>query len=140
MEILTTVISFTLLLGLIATPILVFVGVKKWNQLNLEFTTYLISSLILTAGITLIFAWWDDKTSEILLKHYNALNFNNDFATYQYSIENVKPEDLKRVEQLKIKHFGIGWPLKAIISFVFYLPYLIIVYLVGQAIRRRKNK
>ncbi len=88
----------------------------------------------------LTFAWWDYKSSEILLKHYNALSFNDDFATYQYSVKNVKPENLNRVEQLKINYFGIGWPLKAIMTFVFYSPYLIIVYLIGQAIGRIKRK
>jgi len=140
METLINIISFIILIGLISVPILLFVGIKKWYHRKFDFIIFLISGLILTAGIMLTFAWWDDKSSEILLKHYNGLSFNDDFGTYQYSIENVKTENLERVEQLKIKYFGIGWPLKAIMSFVFYSPYLLIIYGVGQLIRRMKRK
>lgn len=140
METLTTTITLMILLGLFLIPILLFIGIKKWFQLKFNFIIYIITGLILSAGVILIFAWWDDKSSEILLKHYNGLCFNNDFGTYQYSIENVKPENLERVEPLKIKYFGIGWPLKAIMSFVLYSPYLLIVYFVGQLIRRMKRK
>jgi hypothetical protein len=142
METLTTIISFLLLLGLISVPILLFVGIKKWYRLKFNFLTYLISGLIITAGIMWIFAWWTDYSNILLLKHYNGYVYNPDSDGYQIEYDNVLPENLERVKSLEIRVMGIGWSLKAIMSFVFYSPYLLIVYGVGQLIRRvkRKNK
>jgi len=44
------------------------------------------------------------------------------------------------VKSLEAGIMGIGWPLKAIISFMFYSPYLIIAYLVGTLLAKRKLK
>jgi hypothetical protein len=139
MELFTKTISFLLLIALIIIPIFLFVAITRRFQDKYIFVTYILTGLILTACIILTFAWWNDKANEILLKHYSALSFNTDFGTYQYSLENVKTENINRVEQLKIMYFGIGWPLKAIMSFVFYSPYLIIVYILGYAIREFKK-
>ena len=137
METLTTIISFLLLLGLISVPILLFVGIKKWYRLKFDFLTYLITGLIFTAGIMWTFAWWVDFSDQLLISHYgydfDAMNDTERFA-------NVESENLEKVKQLEIGHFGIGWPLKAIMSFVFYSPYLLIVYGVGQLIRKMKRK
>jgi len=138
METLTTIISFLLLLGLISVPILLFVGIKKWYRLKFNFLTYLISGLIITAGIMWIFAWWTDYSNILLLKHYNGYVYNPDSDGYQIEYDNVLPENLERVKSLEIRVMGIGWSLKAIMSFVFYSPYLLIVYGVGQLIRRKK--
>ncbi len=137
METLTTIISFLLLLGLIAIPIILFVAIKKWYRLKFDFMTYLILGLILTAGIMWTFAWWGDYSDQLLMSYYGydfyAMNNTERFA-------NVEPENLEKVKQLEIGYFGIGWPLKAIISSVFYSPYVLIVYGVGQLIRRMKRK
>ena len=142
METLTTIISFFLLLILISTPILLFVRIKKWYRLKFDFLTYLISGLIITAGIMWIFAWWADYSNILLLKHYNGYVYNPDSGGYQIEYDNVLPENLERVKSLEISVMGIGWPLKAIMFFVFYSPYLLIVYGVGKLKRRvkRKNK
>ena len=82
------------------------------------------------------FAWWADYSDQLLMSHYGydfgAMNDAERFA-------NVESENLERVKQLEIGHFGVGWPLKAIMVFVFYSPYLLIVYGVGQLIRKKKN-
>jgi hypothetical protein len=140
MELLATIPTFLLLLGLILSPIFIFIRTEKHSQSKFYFIIYIFFTLVLTAGIMVGLACWNDAVNEILLNHYKALSFNNDFATNQFSLENVKPENLKRVEQLKASYFGIGWPLKAIMSFVFYAPYPVIIYLIGQVIRRRKNR
>ena len=137
METLITVTLIVLLLGLILVPILVFIGVKKWNPLKYSFLTYLISGLILTAGIMWTFAWWADYSDQLLMSHY-GYDFDAMNDTERYV--NVESENLVKVKQLEIGYFGIGWPLKAIMSFVFYSPYLLIVYGVGQLIRRMKRK
>ncbi len=137
METLTIIISFILLIGLISVPILLFVGLKKWNRLKFNFLTYLTIGLILTAGITLAFAWWADYSDQLLMSHYgydfHAMNDTERF-------EKVEPENLEKVKQLEIGYFGIGWPLQAIMTFVFYSPYLLIVYLIGHLITKGKNK
>lgn len=48
--------------------------------------------------------------------------------------------NIEKVKQLEIGHYGIGWPLKAIMLFPFYSPYLLVVYLIGQLIIRIKEK
>ncbi len=140
METLTTIISFILLLGLISAPIFLFVGIKKWYRLKFSFLTYLISGLIITAVITLMFAWWADYSNIILLKHYGGYVFNPDSDGYQVSYENVLIENIDKVKSLESSIMGIGWPLKAIMTFVFYSPYLLIVYFIGQIISRMKRK
>ena len=135
METLTIIIAIALLFGLISTPILLFYGIKKWSPLKFDFLTYLILGIIITAGITWTFAWWADHSDQLLLSHYgydfDAMNENERFG-------NVALENMKRVKQLEIGYFGIGWPLKAIMTYAFYSPYLLIVYLIGQLIRRMK--
>ncbi len=139
MEAMTTIITFLLLLGLIAVPIILFVVIKKWHRFKFDFITYLILGLILTAGIMWTFAWWTDYSDQQLMSHYGydfeAMNDTERFA-------NVEPENLEKVKELEIGYFGVGWPLKAIMTFVYYAPYLLIVYLIGQVIRRmtQKNK
>ena len=137
METLTVIISITLLIGLISTPILLFYGVKKWSPIKFDFLTYLILGIIITAGITLTFAWWADYSDQLLMSHYgydfDAMNDTERFGK-------VQVENLEKVKQLEIGYFGIGWSLKAIMTYIFYLPYLLIVYLIGQLIRRRKLK
>ena len=137
MEILTIIISIALLIGLISTPILLFYGVKKWSLIKFDFLTYLILGIIITAGITWTFAWWADYSDQLLMSHYgydfDAMNDTERFGK-------VQNENLEKVKQLEIGYFGIGWPLKAIMTYIFYAPYLLIVYLIGQFIRKVKRK
>jgi len=134
---LTTIVSFILLIGLISVPILLFVGLKKWKRLRFNFLTYLTIGLILTAGITWTFAWWADYSDQLLIGHYG---YDFDAMNETDRFEKVGAENLERVKQLEIGYFGIGWPIQAIMTFVFYSPYLLLVYLVGQLITRTKRK
>ncbi|WP_423128064.1 hypothetical protein [Gaoshiqia sp. Z1-71] len=132
MECLISIISMILLIGLIFIPIVLFV---KLRNSKFRFLVYLIIGLIITAGITSIFAWWTNYSDELLLGNYGYdLNAMNDLERYG----NIKSEDLEKVKQIEISYFGIGWPLKAIITYVYYSPYLLIVYLIGIAIKKMK--
>lgn len=134
MEILAFVISIILSIGLILSPILLFIKLRK-SKLN--FLTYLILGLIITSGITFTFAWWADYSDKLLLNHYGYdLDAMNDSERYG----NVESENLGKVKQIEISYFGIGWPLKAIMTYVFYLPYLLIVYPIGITFRKMKQK
>ena len=134
METLTFVISIILLIGLILSPILLFIKLRK-SKLN--FLTYLILGLVITSGITLTFAWWADYSDKLLLNHYG---YDLDAMNYSERYGNVKSENLEKVKQIEISYFGIGWPLKAIMTYVFYSPYLLIIYLIGIAFRKMKQK
>jgi hypothetical protein len=133
----TTAISIILLLGLISVPILLFVGIKKWNRPRLNFLTYLTVGLLITAGITWTFAWWADYSDQLLMSQYG---YDFDAMNETDRFEKVESENLEKVKQLEIGYFGIGWPLQAIMTFIFYSPYLLMVYLVGQLITRTKRK
>jgi hypothetical protein len=136
MELLIRIISFVLLIGLVGTPILLFVRIQKVGRLKFKFLIYLVLGLIFTAGITLTFAWWADTSNRLLLNYYgydfDAMDDADRFAK-------VSDENLERVKTLEISFFGIGWPLKAIMTYMFYSPYLLIVYTIGQFRRRRKR-
>ncbi|MEM9671355.1 MAG: hypothetical protein AAF992_02100 [Bacteroidota bacterium] len=137
METSTKTISIILLLGLISVPILLFVGIKKWYRLKYEVLSYLTLGLIVTASITWIFTWWADYSNQLLMSHYG---YDFDAMSDAKRFEKVASKNLERVKQLEIEYFGIGWPLKAIMTFVFYSPYLLIVYLIGQLIKKNEKR
>lgn len=133
MDILINTISLFLLLGLIFVSIFLFVKIKKCKGLKYGFLIYLLVGLLIIGGLIWAFAWWVDYSNQILMNNY-GYDFNA--MTEKERFENVELKNLEKVKQLEIVLFGIGWPLKAIMTFIFYLPYLLIVYLVGQLILR----
>jgi len=135
MEYLTNIISTLLLLGLLAAPVLLFVGIKKWSTTKYGFWVYLFLGLILTASLMLTFAWWADYSDQLLLRHY-GYDFDAMTATERFG--HVKSEDLEQVKELETGYYGIGWPVQAILTFAFYSHYLLIVYFAGEWIRRNK--
>lgn len=143
METLRTIISFLFLFGLILAPIFLFVLIKKRYQLKFDFIIYFISGIILSGVIMLVFAWWSHYSNILLLKHYDGYVYNPDSGRYQIEYDNVLPKNIERVKSLEHSVMGIGWPLKAIMSLVFYSPYILsvylVVYLVGQLIRKMKR-
>jgi hypothetical protein len=134
MEILIDIIDFSLFVGLIISPIFLLRQIKK-TQIKFKFITYLTLGLILTAIIVFAFAWWTDTSNLILLKHYG---YNIDGMNETEFYGNVLPENMDKVNSLVTSIMGIGWPLKAILTFVFYSPYLLIVYFIFHLIRKNK--
>ena len=136
MEIITKIIPFILLIVLIVSPSFI---ICKLNKLNVKynFVLYLISVMFSTFVVILFFAWWSHYSNKILLSHY-GYNFNsmNDAERF----ENVNVENLKRVKNLEISIMGIGWPLKAIMSYIIYSPYPLIVYIITSFYKKMKNK
>lgn len=54
---------------------------------------------------------------------------------------NVSVENMNKVKSLETSIMGIGWPVKAIFSYVTFIPYLICVYIGKGLIERvKKNK
>lgn len=125
MEILITT-SFFLILGLmIVFPIILLIILKKFRTKRI-FIIYALVSLFILGLLTLIFAWWADKSDMILLEHYGY----NDYAENNTErFQNVAQENLERVKQLEESMMGVGWPLHAILVFPYIILYLTIVYL-----------
>ena len=132
-EFLVTAITFLLLVGLLISPPLLHRFIRRTN-IKYKFVAYLTIGVILTALITLIFAWWTHTSDLLLLKHYG---YDIDGMNETEFYGRVLPEHLDKVKSLEISIMGIGWPLKAIITFVFYSPYLIIIYGVTYLIGRK---
>ncbi|QBN17356.1 hypothetical protein [Flavobacterium nackdongense] len=126
MQIITTTISFFLLIGLIVSPSFIIYKLNKLNVKN-NFIFYLIFGIIITSILMLIVAWWSHFSTKILLSHYG---YNFDSMNLIERFENVSAENLDKVKNLEISMMGIGWPLKAIMSYLVYCPYILIVYIV----------
>ena len=135
MQIITTTISFILLIALIVSPLFL---IKKLNKLNVKynFIAYLISAIIITSVLTLVLGWWAHFSDKILHSHYG---YNFDAMNDNERFENVSTENLDRVKNLEISMMGIGWPLKAIMSYLVYCPYLLVVYIVSFFYTKRKK-
>lgn len=133
-----TPISLTLLGGLLLSPIFLLRSINRTN-IKSKFIAYLTIGTFLTAFIAFVFAWWGDTSNKLLLTHY-GYNFEgwSDKGGYY---DNVAPGNLERVKTLVTSMMGIGWPLKAIMTYAFYSPYLLIVYvgtyLIGRKIKRK---
>lgn len=136
MEILTTILSFSLLLGIMASPILVLFGLRKFN-LKSNLIVYLIFGITITSILTLLFAWWSDASNQMLLSHYGydfeAMNDTERFG-------NVSAQNMERVKRLEVSMMGIGWPIKAFMTHVVYSPYLLIVYLISYLLKKYKKE
>lgn len=136
MEFLVTAISLTLLVGLLISPILLLRFINRTN-IKYKFVSYLTIGVFLTALITIIFAWWSYTSDLLLLKHYG---YDIDGMNKTEFYGKVLPENLDKVKSLETSIMGIGWPLKAIITFIFYAPYLLIIYFVTYVIGRKTRK
>ena len=136
MEFLVTAITLTLLVGLLISPILLLRFINRTN-IKYKFISYLTIGVFLTAFLTIVFAWWD-YTSDLLLLNPYGYDIDGRYETEFYG--NVLPEKMDKVKSLEISIMGIGWPLKAIMTFVFYSPYLLIIYVVTYLIGRKTRK
>lgn len=136
MEFLIDAITFTLFGGLLISPILLLRFINRTN-INYKFITYLTIGIILTAIVAFVFAWWAYTSDLLLLKHYG---YDIDGMTETEFYGKVLPENMEKVKSLETSIMGIGWPLKAILTFIFYSPYLLIVYGVTYFIGRKTRK
>jgi hypothetical protein len=126
-------IAIILGISILLSPVLIIIIVFNKQTTKNKFLSYMLTSIIITSILMLIFGWWGDKSDMLLLEHYGYnIDGNNDKEIYG----NVLPKDMERVKSLETSIMGIGWPLKVIMCYVFYLPYLFVVYLLGLLIRR----
>jgi hypothetical protein len=140
METTINIVTFTLLIGLILSPVFIVWRLNKLNVKN-KFIIYMTIGVLTTGAITLTFAWWAYISNQMLLEHY-GYNFHATNDTERFG--KVSSVNLQRVKSLEISNMGIGWPLKAILTYIIYTPYLLIVYLVtylfSKILLKRKSK
>lgn len=127
MENLDTFIWLILVLTLLTSPISILLGLKRLNVRRYNFIIYLVSGIVVTSILTIILGWWSSTSNVMLLSHYG---YNYDAMNNTERLANVSAENLERVKNLEKSSMGIGWPLKTIITFLFYFPYLLITYIV----------
>lgn len=124
MENLNTSLKFVFLIVLIISPILLLNKLYKRNLKTL-FISYITTAIAVTFVLVLIMAWWSHFSIDLLLSHYG---YNSNLLTETERLQPVAAENLDRVKTLYSTRMGIGWPLKAILFYIFYSPYLLIVY------------
>ncbi len=135
MEILVNIILVTLLGALLLSPIFLLRYLNRTNS-KYKFLIYLTIGVFLTAFIVFVFAWWGHTSNKLLLTHY-GYNFEGWSDKEHYA--QVAPENLERVKTLMTSRMGIGWPVKAMMAFAIYFPYVLIVYIVGYLIDKNRS-
>lgn len=132
METLITVINFLFLGLVILTPILLFVILKKLNTKYFSVFYFLMGGVV-TGVIICFLSWWIDQSNCILLEYYGYNMYGMNIAE---SYDKVLPENLERVKEIEISTMGIGWPLKALVGFIIFSPYLVVIFLGARIIER----
>ncbi|WP_228411679.1 hypothetical protein [Chryseobacterium sp.] len=125
-KILEILIHFTSLILFAAILLFPFFIHKKLQYRNysklISISFSLILCLLISAILTFVAVYWFAELSDnILLKKmgYNE-NGMNEFEYF----EHVPPHLLQKAKEIRESQMGIGWPLKAIFSFVFFIfPY-----------------
>jgi len=93
--------------------------------------------MLITFFLVLALAWWSHFSTELLLSHYGY--YSGDLNETE-RMKNVAIQNLDKVNKLRISKMGIGWPLKAIMFYPFYFPYLLIVYLGMYFYNQKANR
>lgn len=135
MEILIAILSIIIFIFLVSAPIFFLIGLTKWKLFKFNLLNYLVFGVVISAFIIFIFSWWASFSDQILLSHY-GYDFEAMGETERF--KEVAIENTERVKKLETGYFGTGWPLKALLLFAYYIPYLLIVYLFGVIIRKKK--
>ena len=107
----------------------IIIGIKLNKVFNNNFWMILFGVLcILVILVTLGVYWYDELSKRILLTYYG---FNEYLMMDGVAYENVKPENISRVNEIYNSMFGVSWVLKAFFTHaLFSVPYGLIVSLV----------
>lgn len=136
MEILVSAIHYLLLVGIFISPLLLSRIILR-SRIKNKLTLFLIIGIVLSAILTFTFAWWTDTSNLMLLEHYG---YNIDGMNETEFYGKVLPANMEKVKSLQRSIMGIGWPLKAILFFLFCIPYLLVIYGVMLSIKLKTNK
>ena len=130
MEVFVDIVSVLMLCALFLCPIIVIRYFHR-STVKYKFLAYVAVAGILTVFILTVLAWWRHFSLELLMTHYG---YDFDYDAIPYA--NVAPEDVERVEQLFNQLMGIGWPLRVIMIYPLYSPYILIVALINHIYER----
>lgn len=133
MKTLLTISNFIVLFSLIASPFIILRVIKK-RKIKKDLVVYIIIGFFISV---FLFAWWLNFSKQILLSSY-GYNFNGMDEEEYY--KNVATENLGSVKKVRESMMGIGWPLKVMFSYIYYFPYLILVYTFGNFSLKQKIK
>lgn len=97
---------------------------------------YLLAGLLITALLILFFSWWSYTSDLILLRYYG---YNLEGMSEIESYKDVLPVNEEKVRSIVLGVNGIGWTLKGILAYLFYLPYLLIVYPLNSYLKKIKH-
>jgi len=113
-----TLASYLLIL---AAPFLIGRKLKRNNYLIL-----FIISIILTFFISTLSTYWsEDLSDEIIYKLYGFDSYG--MGESERWTQEINPDDRNTIERIYNGSFGIGWPLKLIMTYViFMIPYNLI--------------
>ena len=119
------------------------ITLRKMKALKIKYINikFVISTILICAILSIFSPFWKNYSSEILLRSYNAYEYNPDSGNEQVEYENVKSENIERVKQLEKTIMGIGWPLKAIFIFTFsILPVFLLTLAATEIIEKRISR
>lgn len=133
MEIFIRVIDFLFFIIIIAIPFLVFIMLRKLNGRK-QTIYYFLTGIILSSFLVYFFAWWVDTSNIILLKYYG---YNLQGINTPESYENVLPQNIQKVKNIEKSVMGIGWTLKAMLGFIMYISYLLVIF-IGRIIWKKR--
>lgn len=135
MKISIIISNFLILVGYFLGILIISKHINN-SKIKFKIIYYLILSLLCSAIFSFVFAWWNNASNIMLLKHYDAYFLNPDSNSYQVSYDKVILENIKEVEKLEKSIMGIGWPLKAIFMLVFFFPITLIPFLTKYSIKK----
>lgn len=133
-EILFTIISFFTFLLILATPLLIIRKLKNKNYFLLVFISLILTFIL----FTFLVYWSEELSKELIYKLYG-------FDTYKMGMEDpwtkvISNKSKETIMRIYNGSFGIGWPLKVILSYIFYLiPYNLISCGIIAVIQNRKK-
>ena len=135
MEFLINLIVIILLIILVALPIF-SIRLLTNRKFKNKFVVFLISSIIFGGIFLILFAWWCDYSNILLLKFYG---YNIDGMNETELYGKVSLKNLQKVKDLESSIMGIGWPLKAIMLYPFYVIYILVSYPLINMSLKKKN-
>ena len=136
MELLTTVTILLLWLILFVLPILLY---KIFTNRKCGFTLFLITSLIIGGGVIILAAWWSNYSDLLLLEHYG---YNIDGMNHEEFYGNVATENLQKVQELERSISGVGWQVKAVLFYPYYILSVLFMFLIMRLVKKyfKKNR
>ncbi|MGB3776908.1 MAG: hypothetical protein WA960_01010 [Tunicatimonas sp.] len=125
-----TLASYLLIL---VTPFLIGRKLKKNDYLIL-----LILSIILTFFVSTLSTYWSEDLSDEII--YNMYGFDSyGMEESERWTKEINLDDRNTIERIYNGSFGIGWPLKLIMSYViFMIPYNLILCGIIYGWKRKK--